>query len=271
MYDYYGDGASLAFLALIYGVVFILAIVVYIVGSIFLMKVFEKAGVQGKWRAWVPVYNFLVFAKLGDVSPWAVLIGYAATIVLGWIPLIGWLLGAALFAIVCIAAWRVGLKLQKSAAWVVLFAAGFVTGGLATLIWLGINGFDKSRWNANIAPAPWAGNGFLADKTVWSGIPVQPSAAAPQQGYGAAPQGYAPPAPQGYAPPAQPGYAPPAQPGYAPPAAPAAPATGAPVPPSTPPAAPSSPPAPPTAPPAAPPAPPAAPPAAPFDPTQPPA
>ncbi len=27
----------------------------YVLTSLFLMKVFEKAGVQGKWRAWVPV------------------------------------------------------------------------------------------------------------------------------------------------------------------------------------------------------------------------
>ena len=33
------------------------------------MRIFEKAGVQGKWRAWVPVYNTLMLAKLGDLNP----------------------------------------------------------------------------------------------------------------------------------------------------------------------------------------------------------
>src|SRR5690606_14272921 len=99
-------------------------------------------------------------------------------------------------------------KLQKEAVWVVLYV-------FLSLVWLGIVAFDKSRWNPAIAPAPWAGNAFLADKTVWQGIPVQPSASAPSgyaapQGYPQAPQGYAPPAPQGYVPPAAPqapGYA----------------------------------------------------------------
>ncbi|WP_174799540.1 DUF5684 domain-containing protein [Microbacterium maritypicum] len=272
MNDYYGydglSGGALVALILVYT---ILPLAIYALYSWFYMKIFEKAGVQGKWRAWVPVYSTMIFYKLGDLSPWLVLYLIGGGIIGSIIPFLGWflilpLIGIAGRVIDLIAAWRVGLKLQKDAVWVVLYF-------FLPPVWLGINAFDKSRWNAGIQPAPWAANSLLGDRTVWDGIPAQASAAAPQAGYGA-PQGYAPPA-QGYAPPAQPGYAPPAQPGYAPPAGPAAPATGAPVPPvppTTPPAPPAAPPAtppaPPTAPPAAPPAPPAAPP---VDPTQPPA
>lgn len=237
--DYYGNGAALAALFGIFFFGLILAVVLYVVTAIFLSKVFEKAGVEGKWRAWVPVYNLMVFAKLGDLSPWVVLIAVGLTL----IPYLNFLTSIALTVVLAMAAWRVGLKLQKDAVWVVLWV-------FLSVVWLGINAFDKSRWNPNIASAPWAGNTFFADTTVWQGIPVQPSVPAPQA-YGA-PQGYVPPAPQGYAPPA---------PGYAPPSAPAAPATGAP----------DVPPTPPTAPPAGPPAPPAAPPAPPTNPTQPPA
>jgi len=256
--DYYDNGAAIAGLFVVFLISLLFALAFYVISSIFLMKIFEKAGVQGKWRAWVPVYNTMIFAKLGDISPWVVLIGIG----LSFIPYLNFLTGIALAVVLALAAWRVGLKLQKDAVWVVLFV-------LLSIVWYGINAFDKSRWNPNIVPAPWAGNSFLADSTVWDGVPVQPRPAAgpgygAPQGYDAPQQGYAPPAPQGYAPPAQPGYAPPAQPGYAPPAAPST--TGAP------PAAPSTPP---TAPPTAPPAPPAAPPAAPqvppTDPTQPPA
>lgn len=275
MNDYYGydglSGGALVALILVYT---ILPLAIYALYSWFYMKIFEKAGVQGKWRAWVPVYSTMIFYKLGDLSPWLVLYLIGGGIIGSIIPLLGWflilpLIGIAARVIDLIAAWRVGLKLQKDAVWVVLYF-------FLPPVWLGINAFDKSRWNAGIQPASWAANSLLGDRTVWDGIPAQASAAAPQAGYGA-PQGYAPPA-QGYAPPAQPGYAPPAQPGYAPPAGPAAPATGAPVPPvppTTPPAPPAAPPATPPAPPAAPPAPPAArpaPPAAPpADPTQPPA
>ncbi|MEU4016132.1 large exoprotein [Microbacterium sp. NPDC028030] len=270
MDSYYDSG----YLAAIAGIVIfsiIIGLAGYVLGSLFYMKIFQKAGVQGAWRAWVPVYNVMIFFKLGDLSPWLVLYGIAGTALLGWIG-VGYVFSVALAVLSAIAAWRVGLKLQKDAVWVILYV-------FLSIVWLGINAFDKSRWNPNIQPASWAGNGFLGDRTVWDGIPAQPSAAAPQAGYGApqgyappAPQGYAPPAQPGYAPPAQPGYAPPAQPGYAPPAGPAAPATGAPVPP----APPTTPPAPPAAPPTTPPAPPTAPPAAPpttppSDPTQPPA
>lgn len=281
-YDDYGSG-YIGLIFAYFAFILIFAVAAYVVGSFFFMKLFQKAGVQGNWRAWVPVYNTMIFFKLGDLSPWLVLYGLGGTILLSWIG-IGALFSLAMAVFTVLAAWRIGLKLQKDAVWVVLYI-------FLSIVWLGINAFDKSRWNTNVAPAPWAGNGFLGDRTVWDGVPSQPSAVAPQagygapQGYGAAPQGYAPPAPQGYAPPAQPGYAPPAQPGYAAPAqpgypAPASPSTGAPgvppappapaAPPATPPAPPTAPPAPPAAPPAAPAVPPA-PPTPPTDPTQPPA
>lgn len=279
MDDYYGydslSGGALVAIILIYTIVPLLAYAIY---SWFYMKIFEKAGVQGKWRAWVPVYSTMIFYKLGDLSPWLVLYLAGAGILGAIIPFLGWflilpLVGIAARVVDLIAAWRVGLKLQKDAVWVVLYF-------FLPPVWLGINAFDKSRWNGNIRPASWAANSLLGDRTAWDGIPVQAAAAPPQAGYGAAPQGYAPPAPQGYAPPAQPGYPAPSGapvtgapvPPTTPPAAPVAPPAAPPVPPVAPPTAPPAPPvAPPTAPPVPPVAPPTAPPAPPADPTQPPA
>ena len=65
---------TFAVLAVFYVFVFIIAIAGYIISSFFLMKIFEKAGVQGKWRAWVPMYNTMIFVKLGDLSPWWLLV-----------------------------------------------------------------------------------------------------------------------------------------------------------------------------------------------------
>jgi len=264
--DYATAYASMIALFALLG--FFLLVVVYVVGSLFYMKIFEKAGVQGKWRAWIPVYNNMIFLKLGDMSPWLILYAMGAGILLSWLPVIGQLIAIAAGVLMVIAAYRVGQKLQKEGAWVVLYI-------FLSLVWLGINAFDKSRWNTQIAPAPWAGNAFFADRTTWDGVPTQPSSAPAAPGYGAAPQGYG--APQGYAPPQaqqpgypQPGYQQPAAPGYQPPAAPATP-PAAPTPPPAAPAAPTQPPAAPTNPPAAPPATPPAPPAPPVDPNQPPA
>lgn len=260
----YDTGAA----ALIFGFAmfaFFFAIIGYVLSSLFLMKIFEKAGVEGKWRAWVPVYNGMIFLKLGDMSPWLVLYAVGASLLLSWIPVIGQIVPIAAAVLMVLAAYRVGQKLQKEGAWVVLYI-------FLSIVWLGINAYDKSRWNTQIPPAPWAGNAFFGDRTVWDGVPAQSSGqVAP--GYGAAPQGYG--ATPGYQSPAAPGYQqPPAAPGYQPPAAPGNPPPAAPgyqppsAAPATPPAAPAGPAVPPvTPPPAAPPAPPAPP----ADPTQPPA
>ena len=148
----------------------------------------------------------------GDLSPWLVLIAFGASVLLGWIPVIGQLVLILPFLVILMAAWRVGLKLQKEAVWLILFF-------FLSIVWLGINAFDKSRWNTAIPAAPWANNGFLSDRTTWAGVPAQ----APVGGYPANPAttGYTPPpAPQG----PSAGYTPPAAPpaGYTPPAAPPA-------------------------------------------------
>lgn len=241
---YVDNAATAAFLAIWFTLVFFFAIIGYVITSFFLMKIFDKAGVQGKWRAWVPIYNYMVFSKLGDLSPWLILIAIGASIVLSWIPVIGSIGGLAVFVVTLLAAWRVGLKLQKEAVWLILYF-------FLSVVWAGILAFDKSRWNTAVPAAPWAGNSFLSDRTVWAGVPSQ----VPAGGYPAnpvtqaAPGAYPPPA--GYAPPAPPaGYEPPAPPvGYSPPPAPAAaPPAAAPVtpePPTAPPAPPVTPPAPP--------------------------
>ncbi len=251
----YNDSSYAALLAAMAGLVVMLIIfglAAYVLSSLFFMKIFEKAGVEGKWRAWVPVYSSMIFFKLGDVSPWLVLYAIGGAIVLGWIPFLGTLLSSllsiAMLALSLMVAWRVGLKLQKDAIWVVLYF-------FLSIVWMGILAFDKSRWNPNIAPSPWAANAFLADRTVWQGIPVQPQPAAPAApGYGA--PGYPQQPAPGYAPPAAAPYqapqTPPAAPQYTqPPVVPPAPAAPA-APPATPPVPPTAPPAPPAAPPAPP-------------------
>lgn len=256
VYDDYGYGAWVAVWLVLLPILFILAIAGYVIGAWFLMKVFDKAGVQGKWRAWIPIYNSMVMAKLGDLSPWVMLGALAASAILGNIPVIGWILGLLGIAAWVLSGWRVGLKLGKDWPYLLIW----LIPGVGTLIWLGILAFGKDTWNPAVAPSPWR-NSFLKDTTVWDGIPVQPDAAAAAQAGAQPPAGYPAP-PAGATPPPPPaGYTPPP----APPAAPPAPPAAAPAPPTTPP---------PTTPPPAAPQPPAAeppatePPAAPEPPKQ---
>ncbi len=144
----------------------LVALAIYAVSAFFLMKIFEKAGVDGRWRAWVPVYNMMIFYKLGDLSPWLILYGLGGTVLLGWIG-IGFLFSIALAVFGAMAAYRIGLKLGKDPMWVILFV-------FASIVWTGILGLDKSRWNPLIPPAPWQGNSFLGDNTRWDGVPQQP-------------------------------------------------------------------------------------------------
>lgn len=269
-YDDYGSvyGSMAGLFTLLLTIALIPAIIVYVLFCLGLMKVAQKAGVQGSWRAWIPFYNVMLFYKLGDVNPWLVFFWIALVI-----PYVNGLVGLFLTTIGLLAAYRITIKLKSEGGWVALAAT-------VPPIWLLIMGFGQSRWNPNVPVAGWTSSGFLADNTQWEGIPTQASAAAapgygapqgyaaPPQGYTAPPQGYTAP-PQGYQAPAQPGYGAPAQPGYP---APAQPGYGAPVPPAPQaPGAPVPPPAVPPAPPTAPPAAPGTPPAPPADPTQPPA
>lgn len=194
-YDDGSGAAAFAFLLFLLPLFLLIALAGYIIGAIFFMKIFEKAGVQGKWRAWVPIYNTLIFVKLGDLNPWWLLVLWLAGGVLGWVPVLGQLILLAAFLYTLMAAWRVGLKLQKEAVWLILYF-------FLTIVWLGILAFDKSRWNTAIPAAPWAGN-FLADKTVWSGIPVQTPAGGFPSNPATQPGAY-PPAAGSYPPPAAP-------------------------------------------------------------------
>ena len=51
MGDTTGSAAAAAALLIFGFFLFVVAIATYVIGSFFLMKVFEKAGVEGKWRA----------------------------------------------------------------------------------------------------------------------------------------------------------------------------------------------------------------------------
>lgn len=158
-----GSGAVAGYLALM-AFMFIFSIVLYVVSAYFMSKVFDKAGVEGKWRAWVPVYNMMVFSKLGDLSPWLVLYCLGGTILLSWLG-IGFVFSLALFVISALAAYRIGQKLGAEPAMVALW--------LIPVVWLVVMAQKGSAWNSQVEAAPWAGNGFLEDRTRWEGVPAR--------------------------------------------------------------------------------------------------
>lgn len=188
MYDdyyYYGSGAGLAVYAgaIIFGLILLIA--AYVVSALFLKKIFEKAGVANPNVAWIPIYNYVLFIKLGDVNPVLYFVAIAANIVLGAIPVIGFIVSLGSLAVFVLAAYRVNQKLQKDPIPFTIFAA------LLGIVWLGVLAYGKGQWNtaskplAGVAPVPappWSHIAFFMDQTNWGGVPNQgyPVTAAPQ-------------------------------------------------------------------------------------------
>lgn len=163
-----GSSAVAGYLAFM-AFVLVFSIVLYVVSAFFMSKVFDKAGVDGQWRAWVPGYNLMVFLKLGDLSPWLVLYGFGGAILLSWLG-IGFLFSLALLLVTGLAAYRIGQKLGAEPAMVALW--------IIPVVWLVVMAQKDSVWNSQIEAAPWAGNGFLGDRTRWEGVPMQTAVAA---------------------------------------------------------------------------------------------
>lgn len=163
-----GSGAVAGYLAFT-AFLFVFSIVLYAVSAYFMSKIFDTAGVDGQWRAWVPGYNLMVFLKLGDLSPWLVLYCFGGVILLSWIG-IGFLFSIALFVVSALAAYRIGQKVGAEPALVALW--------IIPVAWLVVMAQKNPVWNSQIEAAPWAGNGFLGDRTRWKGVPTQTAVAA---------------------------------------------------------------------------------------------
>lgn len=126
------SGTAMAFL----GVSIVVGLVLYAVFAFFLSKIFKKAG-EDAWKAWVPIYNQWVFLELGGQKGWIALLSLA-----GVIPLIGWIGSIVAFVFSCIAAYRIGLNLQKESWFVVLY----VLVAPVWIIWLAV---DSSTWQGS--------------------------------------------------------------------------------------------------------------------------
>ena len=82
-YDYM-DTELLAAFAVVFGIIFLVTIVGWILGIIGKWNIFTKAGKEG-WLAIIPIYNEVVLCQISGVSPWWVLIKYLS-VLLAFIP-----------------------------------------------------------------------------------------------------------------------------------------------------------------------------------------
>ena len=244
-----GVGAWLAFVLIFLPILLLFAIAGYVIGSYFLMRIFDKAGVQGKWRALVPVYNLhgprqaRRLLAVGDAGG-----DRRARACSARCRSSGGCCPSSRWPSAWPSGWRVGEKLGKEWYWLLLWLIpGRWYPDLARRPRLGLVAVEPGRGGR----LPGRGPAGSRDTTVWQGIPVQAGAVAlPAAAEGIrsarAPGGNRPrlvparsagsyPPPGSYPSPTG-GPQPPAA-SYPPPRAPQPP-TGPPAPPTAPPAAP---------------------------------
>ena len=129
-----GVAAALAIFATMFLFFAFVAVIGYVLTSLFTMRIFKKAGAPG-WAAWVPIYNSWKMLEIGGQQGfWAVL---------AIIPIVNIVSAVMMY----IAMYHIGLKLGKSGAFLVL-------GIFLPFIWLIWLAVDKSTWDDSRSSAP---------------------------------------------------------------------------------------------------------------------
>lgn len=73
------DSAVVAALGALFGSAFLVVVIIislasYVYFSLTLQKVANKLGMDNSWYAWVPILNTILFFRMGDKSPWLILL-----------------------------------------------------------------------------------------------------------------------------------------------------------------------------------------------------
>ena len=163
-------GFSISMVMIIFWVFYAIFILVlgYVLPALFTMRIFKKAGVK-PWIAWVPFYNQWKFLQIGGYNGALIfiLVGGLILYIVGFVLMMlgggsadsyyggmNWalfgtgilLIFVMLAAVIvytvfqCLAAYQIGKKLGKDGTYVLLYI-------FFSIIWMGILGFDKSKWD----------------------------------------------------------------------------------------------------------------------------
>lgn len=200
-----GGGEDAAFLA-IFGafmfVGFLLAVVIYVVTAIFLMKLLRNAGHKSPAAAWVPLWNQVALFEIAGIKqPWAwVGVIFGASIISNFIPLVGIVISLAILAASIVLSVYMAKGVQAGLG--INSVGGIVLAvlvPLAWIIWMSVAS-GKRKYDRNAAlmeggslPMNWFGeNDRLAPFGV-AGTPAYGAYSQSQQYGGSAPQNYGTP------------------------------------------------------------------------------
>jgi len=153
-------------------IVFAILLVFLIVMIAAMWKVFKKAGKPG-WAAIVPIYNLVVLIQVAKAPMWylAIMLG---GMILGWIPVIGWMISIASFVLSII----LNIKLAKQFG----KGAGFGVGlTFLSIIFIPILGFGKAQYLGGGAAAPITSTAAASPAPQAPQAPEAPSSSLPPQ------------------------------------------------------------------------------------------
>ena len=141
-YSYDVESGGMAALLAIY---IIAVIVIYVIAVIGLWKMYVKAGRPG-WAAIIPVYNWWVWIEIIGRPKWWFW-ALVASILISWIPVIGWILNIGVFVLFIIASIDMAKCFGKG--------TGFGIGlAFLSFIFAPILGFGDARYVGAVAAGP---------------------------------------------------------------------------------------------------------------------
>lgn len=143
------SGGLFTFLSAFLFIIIIFTLVMYLLQAFAMMKMADNLGIENSWLAFIPIANYwiygeLVSEKLGGEGGKKVLIVMVASLILSFIPVIGWVVsaGVSIFSLV-LAYWLLSRYSENAVIW---FVVSFITGFIAYPIILFALRNNKARY-----------------------------------------------------------------------------------------------------------------------------
>ena len=95
--------------------VFAIAVILYVIKSIALMKIAKRTKTPNAWLAWIPIADFYLLTQTARQSGWWTLLFIGV-----FIPIVTGLVGLAILIITIWLLWLTGERLKKNGAWSLL-------------------------------------------------------------------------------------------------------------------------------------------------------
>ncbi|MCK5848540.1 MAG: FHA domain-containing protein [Caldisericia bacterium] len=139
----FGISSFIATYAVLCMVVFIFAVLNYVIISYALYKISEFLDHPFPWIAWFPAYKILLITQLSEKPWWWLFFFYLAPVIL-WIPILGWIvLPILLLILLCIMLAEILNKIEQPSWWCILFILPIVNLVIGLVVCNELNNQEK--------------------------------------------------------------------------------------------------------------------------------